>query len=149
MSTATISSYAFSKPKSLYDSIKKSDYMFFRKNTLNDDNIFGREKHSYIYDVPKSGNVTKKGWSDCIEFEKNLVTTNFYNYVSLDQPTNYKNNGLHLCQNAEKIKRYEESIHFYCYTVNYTLVIVSPTNAIMEGWKCINVLLSVFCGETP
>ena len=110
MSTATISSYAFSKPKSLYDSIKKSDYMFFRKNSLNDDNIFGREKHSYIYDVPKSGNVTKKGWSDCIELEKNLVTTNFYNYVSLDQPTNYKNNGLHLCQNAEKIKRYEESI---------------------------------------
>ena len=109
MTTATIGSYAFSKPKSFYDSIKRSDYSFFRKNNLNDDNIFGREKHSYIYDVPKSDHSkNSKGWSsDGIEFEKNLVTTNFYNLVSLDQPTNYKKNGLHLCQNVEKIKRYE------------------------------------------
>ena len=131
MSAATIGSYALSKPKSLYDSIKKSDYLFFRKNSLNDHNIFGREKLSYIYDMPKHGYSKKQGWSDCIEFEKNLVTTNSFNFVSIDQPTNYKKNGLHLCQNAEKIKRYEESLQFYWCTDNYALVIVSPTNAIM------------------
>ena len=95
MSTASVSSYHFYKPKHLYDSFKKSDFIkFYKSDTISDDNIFGREKFNYVYDVPKSNKHVNDNWLPVQEIFTNK------------RPTNFKKNGFHLCHESDKIKRY-------------------------------------------
>ena len=103
MSTTTVSSLAFYKPRSIYDTIRTRDF-FHRKSDINvsDDNIFGREKLNYVYDVPRNLNPPrsdKKAKESCkkLRFQQPGV--------ALERATNNKSNGLHLCQEADKIRR--------------------------------------------
>ena len=102
MSTTTVTSYTFQK--SLYDSVRKSDFNFFRKNQISDDNIFGREKLNYVYDVPNKLLVNKKR-SNYQNYFWNYSALNNKISVSFEKPTNFRRNGVHLCQEQHQIKR--------------------------------------------
>ena len=111
MSTVTVSSLAFYKPKSIYDTLRNSDILQFRKNSISDDSIFGREKLNYVYDVPRNLNIANnppKSDKSCLKVhstKKSRPKISFLHDVSFEKPTNYKSNGLHLCQEAENIRR--------------------------------------------
>ena len=64
-------------------------------------NIFGREKLNYVYDVPRNLNPPKsdkKAKESCkkLRFQQPGVA---------ERATNDKSHGLHLCQDADKIRR--------------------------------------------
>ena len=109
MSTATVaSSFSFHKSMSIYDTIRKKDYSFFRKSSqvLSDDNIFGREKQNYVYDTPRP----LLPWSDHKDIDKvregrMQIKPKNHHSVSCAKPSKFRKNGLHLCQDPEKIKR--------------------------------------------
>ena len=102
MSTTTVSSLTFYKPRSIYDTIRTRDF-FHRKSddSVSDDSIFGREKLNYVYDVPRNLNPPKsdkKAKESCkkLRFQQPGVA---------ERATNDKSHGLHLCQDADKIRR--------------------------------------------
>ena len=109
MSIATVSStFSFHKPTSIYDSIRKKDYSFFRKSSpaLSDDNIFGREKQNYVYDTPRSL-LPKSDQKDLVKVKQGKSSAKLKNHpsVSYAKPSKCQKNGLHLCQDPEKIRR--------------------------------------------
>ena len=109
MSTATVSSsFSFHKSISIYDSIRKKDYSMFWKSSqvLSDDNIFGREKHNYVYDTPRPL-LPSNDHKDIVkvrEGKKEIKSKNHY-FVSCAKPSKFLKNGQHLCQDPDKIKR--------------------------------------------
>ena len=108
MSTATVSSaFSFHKPISIYDSIRKREYSFFRKSSqvLSDENIFGREKHNYIYDTPRSLLPKSDYKTVKVREEKNPTKPKNHHSMSHAKPSKCVKNGVHFCQNPEKIKR--------------------------------------------
>ena len=105
MSTATVaSSFSFHKSMSIYDTIRKKDYSFFRKSSqvLSDDNIFGREKQNYVYDTPRP--LLPRSDHKDIDKVREGKSKNQHP-VSCAKPSKFRKNGLHLCQDPEKIKR--------------------------------------------
>ena len=105
MSIATVSSaFSFHKPTSIYDSIRKKDYSFFRKSSpaLSDDTIFGREKQNYVYDTPRSLLPTSDQ-KDLVKVKQGKLKN--HHTVSYAKPSKCKKNGLHFCQDPEKIRR--------------------------------------------
>ena len=109
MSTATVSSsFSFHKSMSIYDSIRKKDYSFFRKSSqvLSDDNIFGREKQNFVYDTPRPL-LPRSDHRDIEKVRAGKVQIKSKNHhpLSSAKPSKFRKNGLHLCQDPEQIKR--------------------------------------------
>ena len=107
MSTVSVSSYSFHKPKYFPDTSRWTDSLFSRGSGDHaDDNIFGREKQSYkeyVYDIPRSLVSPQKRPPEPGSGKHGKVLRQS---VCFDKPTNYKKNGVHLCQDEEKIRRW-------------------------------------------
>ena len=109
MSTVSVSSYSFHKPKYFPDTSRWTDSLFSRGSSSGDqadDNIFGREKQSYreyVYDIPRPLVSPQKRPPEPGSGKHGKVLRQS---VCFDKPTNYKKNGVHLCQDEEKIRRW-------------------------------------------
>ena len=112
MSIASVSSFSFHKPKSIYASIRKSDYSIFRKSgpAVSDDNIFGRERQSYVYDTPRQLLPRTRDVAT-VRPTKVRGKEKLHHSGSSEKPTNLRKNGSHCCQDAEKIKRSQKVEH--------------------------------------